>query len=164
MSRHRYPTAALAGDYARAAAGLALTVSPLVLLHLNAAVATIFAALTALFAVFAGRTLLRQRAVIEMDESAIRSSGPFPVRLAWDALDDLKLAYYATRRDGSGGWMQLALRAGRQRLRLDSRIEGFAAIASRAAEAARRRQLELNTATANNLASLGIAAAAPAEG
>jgi hypothetical protein len=164
VSRHRYPTAALAGDYARAGAGLALTVPPLVLLHLNTAVAAIFGALVILFAVFGARTLLRQRAVIEMDDSAIESSGPLSVRLAWDALDELKLAYYATRRDGTGGWMQLALRAGRQRLRLDSRIDGFAAIVARAAEAARRRHLELNTATANNLASLGIAAAAPAEG
>ncbi|HEX3500810.1 MAG TPA: hypothetical protein VHT04_15950 [Stellaceae bacterium] len=163
MSRHRYPTAALAGDYARAGAGLALTVAPLVLLQLNAVVAAIFAALAALFAVFAGRTLLRQRAVIEMNETAIESSGPFAVRLAWDALDELKLGYYATRRDGGGGWMQLALRAGGRRLLLDSRIEGFAAIATRAAAAARRRELTLNTATANNLASLGIAAA-PAEG
>jgi hypothetical protein len=163
VTRHRYPTAALVGDYARAGAGLALTVPPLVLLELNPAVATIFAALAVLFAVFAGRTLLRQRAVIEMDETVIHSSGPLAVRLEWAALDEFKLAYYATRRDGSAGWMQLALRAGRQRLRLDSRIDGFAALATRAAEAARRRRLVLNTATANNLASLGIAAA-PAEG
>jgi hypothetical protein len=163
VTRHHYPTAALVGDYARAGAGLALTVPPLVLLELNPAVATIFTALVVLFAVFAGRTLLRQRAVIEMDETAIHSSGPLAVRLEWAALDELKLAYYATRRDGSAGWMQLALRAGRQRLRLDSRIDGFAAIATHAAEAARRRHLVLNTATANNLASLGIAAA-PAEG
>ena len=162
MSRHLYPTAALAGDYARAAAGLALTVPPLVLLQLNAVVAAIFAALVGLFAVFAGRTVLRQRAVIEMDETAIESSGPLAVRLAWDALDELKLGYYATRRDGGGGWMQLALRAGGRRLFLDSRIDGFAAIAARAAEAARRRQLTLSTTTANNLASLGIAAT-PAE-
>jgi hypothetical protein len=163
VSRHVYPTAALAGDYARAGAGLALTLPPLILLQLNAVVAAIFAALAVLFAVFAGRTLLRQRAVIEMDETAIHSSGPLAVRLAWDALDELRLAYYATRRDGTAGWMQLALRAGGRRLFLDSRIDGFATIASRAAEAARRRQLTLTTTTANNLASLGIAGV-PAEG
>jgi hypothetical protein len=163
VTRHRYPVAALAGDYARAGAGLALTAPPLLLLPLNAVVAGLFAALAALFAVFAGRTLLRQRGTIEMDETAIRSTGPFPVSMAWDALDEVRLGYYATRRDGSGGWMQLALRAGRRRLRLDSRIDGFAAIAARAAEAARRRHLKLSTATANNLASLGITAA-PAEG
>jgi len=163
VSRHRYPTAALAGDYARAGVGLALTAPPLFLLQLNAVIATLFAALAALFAVFAGRTALRQRGTIEMDETAISRAGPLPVRLAWDALDELKLGYYATRRDGSGGWMQLALAAERQRLRLDSRVDGFAAIVTRAAEAARRRQLTLSAATVNNLASLGIAAV-PAEG
>jgi hypothetical protein len=163
VTRHRYPAAALAGDYARAGAGLALTAAPLVLLQLNAAVAAIFAALGVLFAVFAGRTLVRQRGTIEMDEMAIRCTGPLPVSMAWDALDEVRLGYYATRRDGTGGWMQLALRAGRRRLRLDSRIDGFAAIVARAAQAARRRHLTLSTATANNLASLGIAAA-PAEG
>ena len=35
MTRHSYPVAALAGDYARAAAGLALAIPPLVLLRLN---------------------------------------------------------------------------------------------------------------------------------
>jgi len=163
VTRHAYPATALAGDYARAGAGLALAAPPLFLLQLNTAVAAIFAALVALFAVFAGRTLLRQRGIIEMDETAIRCTGPYAVRMAWDTLDELKLGYYATRRDGGGGWMQLALRAGRQRLLLDSRIEGFAAIATRAAEAARRRHLALSAATTNNLASLGIAAA-PTEG
>jgi hypothetical protein len=163
VTRHRYPPAALAGDYARAGAGLALTAPPLVLLQLNAVIAALFAALAALFAVFAGRTWLRQRGTIEMDDTAIRCIGPFPLSMAWDALDELSLGYYATRRDGSGGWMQLALRTGRRRLLLDSRIDGFTAIAARAAEAAHRRRLTLSAATANNLASLGIAAAA-AEG
>ncbi len=162
MTRHRYPTIALAGDYARAGLGLALVVPPLLLLQLNAPVAALFAVLIALFAIFAWRTLLRQLGTIEMDEFAINRSGLFPLRMAWDALDELRLGYYATRRDGTGGWMQLALRAGRRRLQLDSRIEGFAAIVARASHAARRRRLTLNPATTNNLAALGIAV--PAEG
>lgn len=163
MSRHRYPVSALAGDYARAAAGLALAIPPLVLVQLNAVVASIFALLAALFAVFAWRTLLRQLGTIEMNDAEICRAGLFPVCLRWDSLDEVKLGYYATRRDGASGWMQLALRAGRRRLRLDSRIEGFAAIAARAAAVARQRDLALSPATANNLAALGIAAA-PAEG
>jgi hypothetical protein len=163
VSRHRYPVSALAGDYARAAAGLALAIPPLILLQLNPVVAAIFALLAALFAVFAWRTLLRQLGTIEMSETEICSTGLFPVCLHWDSLDEVKLGYYATRRDGSSGWMQLALRAGRRRLLLDSRIEGFAAIAARAAAVARQRDLALSPATANNLAALGIAAA-PAEG
>jgi hypothetical protein len=159
MTRHRYPTTALASDYARAGTGLALAVPPLFLVRLNVVVAGLFALLVALFGVFAWRTLLRQLEAIEMNETEIQRRGPFSVRLAWDALDEIRLGYYATRRDGSGGWMQLALRAGRRRLRLDSRIDGFAAIVTRAAIAARRRRLTLSPATANNLAALGIAAA-----
>jgi len=159
VTRHRYPTAALAGDYARAALGLALAAPPLALLQLNTTVTTLFAVLMALFAVFAWRTLLRQLGTIEVDDVAINRSGLFPLRMAWDALDELRLGYYATRRDGTGGWMQLALRAGRRRLQLDSRIEGFPAIAARASDAARRRHLSLSPATASNLAALGIAVA-----
>jgi hypothetical protein len=163
VSGHRYPVSALAGDYARAAAGLALAIPPLVLLQLNAVVAAVFALLAALFAVFAWRTLLRQLGTIEMNETEICSTGLFAVCLRWDALDEVKLGYYATRRDGGSGWMQLALRAGGRRLLLDSRIEGFPAIAARAAAVARQRGLELSPATANNLAALGVAAV-PAEG
>jgi len=43
VTRHSYPIGALAGDYARAAAGLVLAIPPLVLLQLNPVVAAIFA-------------------------------------------------------------------------------------------------------------------------
>ncbi|HZS84379.1 MAG TPA: hypothetical protein VFA50_16005 [Stellaceae bacterium] len=162
MSRHAYPLSALAGDYARAAAGLALALPPLVLLPLNRYVFAVFALLAALFLLFAWRTLLRQLGPIEMSEEAIASLGPFATRLEWAGLDEMKLAYYATRRDGRSGWMQLALRAGGRRLRLDSRIEGFAAIVARAVAAARQRGLPLSAATASNVTALGIALA-PAE-
>jgi hypothetical protein len=163
---HRYPTGALAGDYLRAAFGLCFVTPPLVLLQLNPAVAAMFAILVLLFLAFAGRTLLLQLGPLEMTETEIRCRGPRPVRIPWAELDDLKLAYFATsprvtrgslypvRRDGSG-WMQLALRAGGSRLRLDSRIEDFTAIVARAARAARQRRLQLNATTAANLAAIG---------
>jgi hypothetical protein len=164
---HRYPAGALVGDYARAAFGLGFVTPPLVLLSLDPAVAAMLAILVLLFLVFAGRTLLLQLGPLEMTESEIRSRGPRPVRIPWAELDDLKLAYFATgpraprgslypvRRDGSG-WMQLALRAGGRRLRLDSRIEDFAAIVVRAAGAARQRRLPLNATTAANLAAFSL--------
>jgi hypothetical protein len=157
MTRHHYPLAAVAGDYARAGLGLALAVPPLLLLQLNTIVAAIFASLVVLFAVFAWRTLLRQLGTIEADDVEIRRTGPFPVTIRWNELDELKLGYYATRRDGGGGWMQLTLRAGRRRLRIDSRIVDFPAIVGRAASVARARGLPLSPASANNLAALGVA-------
>jgi len=167
VTSHRYPTTALAGDYLRAAFGLAFVALPLVVLSLNQAVAAMLAILVVLFLVFAARTLLLQLGPLEMTETEIRCSFPRAIRIPWAELDDLKLAYFATsprvtrgspypmRRDGTG-WMQLALRAGGCRLRLDSRIDGFAAIVGRAARAARQRRLPLSATTAANCAALGL--------
>jgi hypothetical protein len=156
VTQHRYPPAALLGDYLRALAGFALAIAPLLLVQLNSYVAALFALLGVLFVLFALRTVLRQLAPLRMSDAGIASAGPFPVSLAWSGLEDLRLAYFATRRDGKGGWMQLVLRGGGKRLNLDSRIEGFAAVVERAARAAAARHLELNIATTTNLAALGI--------
>jgi hypothetical protein len=157
VTRHRYPPGALASDYARAVVGLALVAAPLILV--NPYVAALFALLAALFLMFGGRTLWRQLSPLVMTESGIASTGLTAVEIPWTGLDDVRLAYFATRRDGDGGWMQLALRAGRRRLRLDSRIEGFAVIVERAVRAAVTRHLSLSATTLANLAAIGLTAA-----
>lgn len=156
MSEHRYPTDALIGDYARAAAGLFLAGAPLVLVPLNIYVESALGALAVLFGCFGGLTALRQLRPIEVGEEGIAARGPFPVRLTWEALDGVTLRYFATRRDGSRGWMELKLRSAGRRLLLDSRIDGFNQIAARTARAAAQRHLSLTPATAANFAALGI--------
>jgi hypothetical protein len=157
MTSHAYPTTALIGDYGRAGLGLTFVLPLLFLVPPIHALGAVFLALAALFVAFAGRTLLRQLAPLEMDEGGIVSGGPWSRRVDWAALDGLSLHYYTTRRDREDGWMQLALRAHGRRLRLDSRIEGFAAIAARAAHAAEARRLALSPTTLANLAALGLA-------
>jgi hypothetical protein len=169
VTSHRYPVGSLTGDYLRAAFGLAFVTPPLVLLSLNATVAALLAILALLFLVFAGRTLLLQLGVIEVTETEIRSGGPFAVRIPWAELDGLKLAYFATGPRATrgaiqpprerSGWMQLALRAGHSKLKLDSRIEDFGKIVARAARAARQRSLPLSPSTDANLAALGLGGA-----
>jgi hypothetical protein len=68
----------------------------------------------------------------------------------------MTLAYYSTRRDRREGWMQLELRSGWTKVRLDSRIEGFAELVDKSARAATSRGLTFNAATLANLAALGI--------
>ena len=68
----------------------------------------------------------------------------------------MKLGYYSTRRDRKSGWMQLELGAGRARLSLDSRLDGFDRLVRFATAAAAERELELSEATAANLSALGI--------
>ena len=156
MSEHRYPMGVLVGDYARAGAGVLLTGGSLVLLPLNLYVRVLLGTLTALFLAFAGSTYLRQRCRVEVDGETIAASGVFPVRLSWNALDGVRLRYFATRRDRKNGWMELTLRGAGRKMRLDSRLDDFPSIARRAAEVARERHLGLTPTTVANFAALGI--------
>jgi hypothetical protein len=156
MTRHAYPGTALLGDYLRAAAGFVPTAALLATTRVSVTAGTILVGVASLFLLFGIRTALRHGTRIELTNAAVRASGPLAVSIAWSEIDGLKLAYYSTRRDRGGGWLQLELRAGRSVLRLDSRIDGFATLVERAARAAEARGLPFDAATATNLRALGI--------
>jgi len=99
---------------------------------------------------------LRHASSVEMTERELRARGPREASLRWADLDRMKLAYYSTRRDRRAGWMQLELGAGRTRLRLDSRIEGFDELVRHAARVAAANGVELKEATVANLEAMGI--------
>jgi hypothetical protein len=156
MTRHAYPSSAMTGDYLRAAAGFVPTAAILAIAPVGAVAAAILGGLAALFSLFGIRTALRHGTRIEMTETGLSASGPLGASIRWANLDSIKLAYYSTRRDRRDGWMQLELRAGWARIRLDSRIDGFPKLVERAARAAEMRGLELSAATMANLEALGI--------
>lgn len=157
MTRHHYPKGALLGDYARAALGLALTLPPLLLPGMLPAVTAIFALLALLFGAFALSTLVRQLGTLALDEAGIAIEGGLSRRIDWQALERMTLRWFASRRDRGAGFMQLVLKGGGRRIALDSRIDGFAAIAAAASRAAETRGLALSDSTLANLAALGIA-------
>jgi len=159
MSQHRYPIAMLAGDYIRVILGTAIVLLPVVAVPLPFMVALFLVALAALFIAFGIATVLRQLRPVVVDDTHIETQGPFPVRLDWAALEFVGLRYYATRRDGDGGWMQLVLRAAGSKLRLDNRIDDFHIIAERVAWAIRRQCVSVTPATAANFAAIGISIA-----
>src|SRR5690348_15846914 len=99
MTRHRYPTSSLLGDYARAGMGLAVTAGPVALAPASLWVTGGFGALALMFALFAGATALRQVSAVAVDEHGITVDGPIPMRLEWRALDRLSLRYFALGRD-----------------------------------------------------------------
>jgi hypothetical protein len=156
MTRYTYPNAAMIGDYARAVAGLLPVTAIVAMGPVGPVAAGLLAALAALFAGFGFRTAMRHATRIEASEAGLFASGPLSAAIRWDQLDRINLAYYSTRRDRRGGWMQLELRAGGAKIRLDSRIEGFDDLVERSAYAASVRGLELNAATAANLEALRI--------
>lgn len=152
----RYPSGVLIGDYARAAAGLALTALPLVLLNVSPWVGGPLAVSALLFAAFAARTAQRQLTRIAVDEDGVRADGPLGATIRWNELSGLRLRYYTTKRDRTDGWMQATLSGPSGRIRFDSTLDGFDAVIERATAAAKRNSVILNRTTLDNLLALGI--------
>jgi hypothetical protein len=155
-ARFSYPMSAMLGDYLRAAAGLAPTLFILATVSLGDVATAVLGGFAAIFGAFAIRTVMRHGTSLEMDQTGLRATGLRRTAISWAELDRVKLAYYSTRRDRKSGWMQLRLGAGRARLSLDSRLDGFEQVARHAALAASERGLTLSDATAANLQALGI--------
>jgi len=155
-TRHAYPASAMVGDYLRAAAGLVPVGILFATLPVGAVAAGVLGSFAAIFGAFGLRTALRHGTSVEMTDTELRARGLRRSTIHWDELDHMRLAYYSTRRDRRSGWMQLDLRAGDARVRLDSRIDGFDQVVHRAAAVAAARGLALNEATWSNLQALGI--------
>ncbi len=156
MSLHRYQVRAVAADYARGAAGGVLCAGGLAIGMPSVIPTVIFGGLTALFILFTMRTALRHRQAIEMTGEAIGVAGRSGKVLGWAEIDDVRLRFFATRRNRSDGWMTLTLKAGGRRLAIDSTIDGFDRIAGGAAAAAQANRLALNPTTTANFGALGL--------
>jgi hypothetical protein len=156
MNLLRYPPKALLGDYARAAIGLVFALTPAIAMGEWSWAHWILVPLACLFAAFGVRTWRRGRQSLSWDDSGVSLSGPGAARLAWDEMRDVRLAFYSTGRDRTGGWMQLKLAGAAARVRADSAGEGFADLAAAAYAQAVRRGLALDPATLANLKALGI--------
>lgn len=162
MTSLRYPQSALFADYARAGAGLVVSVGLLVFTDLLPIWAYIALGLTLLFAIYAWRTLLRQFSLVEIDEQGVRLRsrlhGVLDRDLTWGDLSELKVRYFSTKRDRSDGWMQIVLKGNGTRIQFDSSLEGFEGVVELAAREAQARELALNPTTLANLRAMGLAA------
>jgi len=156
MSAYCYPAAAMAADYARALAGLALTAGPLWLLGPTGALSWVLAACMLLFLVYFARAVVRHLTRIELNEAGITARGPFGGAVPWDELRSMKLGYYTTRSDRTGGWMQLDLGSRGRSISVDSRLQGFAEVVAVAAQQALRCGCPLDETTRFNLKALGV--------
>ena len=160
----RYPRETLWADYLRAGAGVLLCGAPLLLLEVNRWLAGFLLAGFVLFALFLARTLLRHRTRYVLGPDTLCADGPAGSLVEWARLDRLKLSYFSTKRDRSGGWMQLSVGSvGGRLVKVDSSLDGFHDIVERAARAAEAAGVHLNEATRVNLRSMGISVAGQEE-
>jgi hypothetical protein len=91
-----------------------------------------------------------------LDDTGIRTQGPFVAAINWNELQSVRLNYYTTRRDHTDGWMELAIRSARISIRIESTLEEFKGIAAAAAQEAVRRRHVLDERTRFNLAAIGV--------
>lgn len=161
MTEYHYPRRSITADFTRAALGLTITLGPSLAVPAASIAQFVLVPLALLFLVFGIRTWRRSVAVVAITAREISLSAPWQARLAWGNLKAVRLNYYSTRFDRTGGWMQLMLKGhgGPEgaTIRLDSTLEGFSEIARQAASAARAARIPLSEATRNNFGALGIA-------
>jgi hypothetical protein len=166
MTELRYPLSALAWDYARGIAGIAICVVIVVTNEWQNQLVWLFVGLTILFAIYTMMTLAKNLARFRVSEEGIEC-GAFRKRtIRWGDLSELALRYYPTSRSRKKGWMTLTLkgkaaagpRAQDTKLQIDSTLPGFSEIAARAAFAAKENKLIVDRVTADNLAAIGVSA------
>jgi hypothetical protein len=160
----RYPRPTLWADYMRATTGVVLCGAPLLLLDVNRWLAVILFGGFLLFALFLVRTALRHHTRYVLAPDTLCADGPAGTLVEWSRLDRMKLSYFSTKRDRTGGWMQLTVgSAGGRQVKIDSSLDGFHDIVERAAGAAQAADLPLSDATRANLKAMGISVAGQEE-
>ena len=152
----RYARASVLADYFRSGAGLILTGAPLLAVEASATMTVILGGMALLFAAFGVKTILRQRTQVALDDQGVEMRVLGVRRVDWSDLSGFKLAYYATRRDRTSGWMQLTLDGPAGRLKLDSSLNQFERIVEQGAQVAIERKVTLSAATRANLASMNV--------
>ncbi|MFQ6022930.1 MAG: hypothetical protein ACE5NW_09420 [Acidiferrobacterales bacterium] len=152
---YSYPFSSVSADYARAGIGLLITGGPALLIPTAPTVLVILSLLALVFLGFGIQTALRHRTRIGVTDEDITVL-PRGVRLRWNELTAMKLDYYSTDKESKDGWMQLTLKSGKKRLRLDSRLDGFVDVAGRAVASAKSKGLVIDPTSMTNIAALGI--------
>ncbi len=151
-----YPLRALWASYLRAGFGLGLMAWWLVMAQPGWFGSVLLGGLAAVFGVYGLRTALRQATRYGFDDHGVWSVGPISRAIKWDELANLKLSYYTTKRDGTSGWWQLDIKGRDSRMRLESTLDGFGALAERTVREARGRDVEMSPTTIDNVKQLGI--------
>ena len=150
MSELRYPALTIWPDYLRAGIVAGISIALLTLLDASGWVRAVLALVLALSAMLAYQGWRRQRTRVLLDDDGIALQ-PGTAALRWADLDRLRLAYYRLGRENRGGWFELHLGAGRQRISVDSRLHGFDQVLRRAVAAARSAGIAVDPATAANV-------------
>ena len=156
MVELRYPVSSLVYDYMRGILGLGISVVIMQSIDLDSPIFWVILGFAVLFLVWLANTVLRHMSRIRFDEEGLRSE-PWPKKsIAWSGLEEMALRYYSTKRKRKDGWMTLTLKAGKEKIDIESTLPHFADIVARAAYAARQANLPLDQITVDNMDAIGV--------
>ena len=156
MVELRYPVSSLVYDYLRGILGLGISVVIIQSIGLDTPIFWVILGLAVLFLVWLANTALRHISRIRFDEEGLKSM-PWPKKsIAWSGLEEMALRYYSTRRKRKDGWMTLTLKAGKDKIDIESTLPHFADIVARAAYAAKQANLPLDQITIDNMDAIGV--------
>lgn len=163
MKHLYYPPARLWPDYLRAIAGGGVCFGLVLLTTPQSVIFVLLTGLGLLFAWFGAHTLWRQQIEIELDPSGIVQRNRWlPGRrrtIPWADITEVRLRYYSTRRDQSGGWMLLTIKGRGEKVRVDSKLNGFSSLVRPALAAADSLGIATDAATRINAARMDVVTA-----
>lgn len=164
MKSLRYKPSALAMDALRGVGGLALCLAPLIFVEeILTWVAVIFWVLAGVFAVFLLRILYRLKSEIQLNDEAITLIAPGTRRtIAWDRLEGVKLAYFASKRAKAGdGVMTLTLFGEGTKIIVESSLTEFDTLAMGVSRVCGAKALDVDMTTSHNFQALGAPISRP---
>ena len=110
-----------------------------------------------LFLMYFGQQLSRRYLRLHMDDTGlIHELLGFRKTIRWSNIRDLRLNFYPQGKGNIQGTLVLTLKDGASRIKLDSALDHFPTVLSRAAQAGRDAKIEFHPTTAENLSSLGL--------
>ena len=161
---HSYPLASLYGNYLQSLAGIVFLGTPFYFSIGNVWLMPILGGLTALFVIFGIRTAIRHLSVIETTPESIAVVGPFGRRVAWSEITKVDLRFFATSRGkAEKGWMELKICDQAGCVKMESNLEGFEHIASKAANVGFRNGASMSQSTMENFTAMGVTVDFPDE-
>jgi len=153
---YHYPARALRAGYALGATGALGATALLTFARPAPALGWVIGMIGLLFLVYFARIVVRQLSRIELDATEIGVRGPLGIAIRWDEVRAVRLNYYSTRQDRSGGWMEFVIDGPRRSIRIESTLEGFVELVGDAVGEVRQRGRDLDERTRVNLNALGI--------
>ncbi|MEQ8441086.1 MAG: hypothetical protein RIM33_10745 [Alphaproteobacteria bacterium] len=158
IKRLRYNTGTLIWETLTGLFGLVFTLAPnLFVENILGPVSVLFWCLTALFAAYLTRTVLRHKTEIELSDSAIRAHSVGGDRkIEWDTLEKAKLSHFGSGRSTpTSGVSILTVRGNGTKIVVESTLKEFDTVLEYVSAVCRARPVEVDTTSRLNFDALG---------